>query len=180
MDLLESSLPQSKPVRYPPIDASTISASDRRRFESKLKRNDATGCLEFTGYRHFDGGHGMFWFKGRMVWAHRFAYALSGRKMPAGHDEVMHHCPCGDNPACCEEAHLGTGTPAEHARDRSRKGQVPKSRSGLPFGVRRQQNGRYQATVNIAGKVRGFGTFDTLQEAAAVAFRVRIDRELRS
>lgn len=146
----------------------TPTAKDIERFKRFLVRDAATGCLLYTGIREAKG-HGHFTVRGRKIKAHRFAWVAAGRVIPPGHD-VMHHCPGGDRPACCDVEHLGTGTDDDHGRDRSIKLQVRRSRKGLPFGVRLQQNGRFQSNARIGGKIVAFGTFDAWQEAAALAF----------
>jgi len=149
-----------------------LTERDIARFRSKLRRASVTGCLVFNGAK-FPKGHGAFRLpkkggKQRLVRAHHVALAVAGRSIPAGHD-AMHNCPGGDNPACCEPAHLTTGIPKEHGRDRSIKAQRRKSRSGLPFGAVRQRNGRYGSQAWLGDRTVCFGTYDTWAEASALA-----------
>jgi hypothetical protein len=137
------------------------------RFNKYLKRDLVTGCLLWVGQCNLQG-YGRFWYRGRLVRATHVVLGLKGREVPEGH-EVMHQCPHGDNPTCCEGAHLITGSRLEHARDRSRKGQQRKSRQGLPFGAFRQKNGNFTAQARIGGSIRRFGTYATANEASAVA-----------
>jgi len=51
----------------------------------------------------------------------------------------------------------------------ARKGRGAKSRAGLPFGVKRMPNDRFQARVAIGRKVRHLGTFGSAEEASGVA-----------
>lgn len=138
------------------------------RFASHLKRNSLTGCIEFIGHKS-KFGYGKILFRGKIVEAHRVAWILAGRDIPPETPCVLHNCPAGDNPACCNAEHLWLGTRTDNNTDKARKGRGARSRKGLPYGVVAQGNGRYQAVPTINGKTKSFGVFDTWQEAAAIA-----------
>jgi hypothetical protein len=63
------------------------------------------GCLYTSGYGKFRNGY-----------AHRFALADSGVEVEGKF--VCHSC---DNPACCNPAHLFTGTQRDNMQDMTRK-----------------------------------------------------------
>jgi DNA-binding XRE family transcriptional regulator len=74
----------------------------------------------WTGYRD-PNGYGQIWVGSRLVGAHRLAYELTRGPIPPG-TEVCHNCPGGDNPACCNPAHLFLDTHAGNMADKMAKG----------------------------------------------------------
>lgn len=141
----------------------TISAEER--FRRRL-RETPSGCLEFHGHRH--SGYGQFGVGSRddgtrrLVYAHRYAWELAGREVPEGM-LVLHKC---DNPSCCNVDHLFVGTDQDNLADMARKG---RGRTGrMPFGVARNHD-RFMANVSFRGRRHYLGTFDTVEEAHAVA-----------
>lgn len=90
------------------------------RLQSKLSRNDATGCMEFTGYRN-EHGYGVIWDGGgRTALAHRVAWAATHGAIP-DEMQVRHTC---DNPPCCNTDHLELGTHLDNMRDRDDRGRT--------------------------------------------------------
>jgi hypothetical protein len=94
------------------------------RFWSKVSlTNDATSCWDWTQGKDADG-YGMFWFNGRNVRAHRFAWELENGAPPEGM-LACHKC---DRPSCVrndgEYSHIFLGTCADNLRDASRKGRM--------------------------------------------------------
>jgi hypothetical protein len=86
------------------------------RFDAKTRRNELTGCLEWTG-AHSTGTsrYGQFTAEGRrQVGAHRWAWERANRrKIPKGM-VVRHMC---DNPSCVEPLHLLLGTYRDNTHD---------------------------------------------------------------
>lgn len=75
-------------------------------------------CQEWVGNR-LKFGYGTLKVNGKMYLAHRVAWLIAHKQIPANKPCVLHYC---DNPACCEELHLFTGTKKDNADDRERKG----------------------------------------------------------
>lgn len=76
------------------------------------------GCREWTGPRRPDGYGVLGKVNGKTYATHRLAYTLFVGPIPPG-ASVLHKC---DNPPCCNEEHLFTGTKAENNKDRDLKG----------------------------------------------------------
>jgi hypothetical protein len=112
-----------KPMRRAP------SASDIVRFKSRLQLGDEAypglgPCLLWSASKDKDG-YGKFWFSGRDIRAHRFAFLVNAGYLP---ENVLHRC---DRPGCCEPTHLFCGTIADNNRDAAIKGRTAKGeRSG--------------------------------------------------
>ncbi len=86
-------------------------------FWSKVQKTN--GCWLWTATK--TNGYGMIRNGNRMVFAHRFSWELHNGPIPDGLC-VLHNCPEGDNPACCNPAHLFLGTKADNNTDRKKKG----------------------------------------------------------
>lgn len=97
----------------------TINATN---FETFLSAPTETGCRLWA--KGTDRGYGRFTLPaahgGKLVYAHRFAYALAYGDIPAGMD-VLHRC---DTPACCNPSHLFLGTQGDNNRDMWEKGRA--------------------------------------------------------
>lgn len=74
------------------------------------------------------GGYGEFWVPKlkRNRGAHRIAFELWWGVTLLRRLHVCHNCPGGDNPACCNPAHLLIGDNKWHGMDRAAKGQMPR------------------------------------------------------
>lgn len=68
----------------------------------------------------FSDGYGAYRFRGTLWKASRVAWTITNGDIPNGL-WVLHRC---DVPACCNPAHLFTGTPADNMQDRDAKGRT--------------------------------------------------------
>lgn len=102
---------------------------DTAYFASRSKKNDATGCIEWT--RHIsDTGYGTLKYKQKQWTAHRFFWQFQNGKIPHGMI-VCHKC---DNRKCINPEHLFLGTTQDNVTDKMNKGRFVASigeRSGL-------------------------------------------------
>lgn len=116
--------------------------------------------LIWTGGTTRDG-YGRLRVNGRKVSAHRYAWQQAHGPIPEGMwiDHICH------TPACVLPDHLRLAT-----RQQNRQNLSGANRGrDLPRGVRRTRSGRYGAQVGHNGQRHHLGTFDTPEEAAAVA-----------
>ncbi len=98
-------------------------ASLVRRFWAKVDKRGPDDCWPWTakakhpfGYGRMTAGRGVY------LKAPQVAYALECGAIPEGHG-VLHSC---DNPPCCNQAHLFTGTQADNSQDMLSKGRGSK------------------------------------------------------
>ncbi len=120
------------------------------------------------------GGYGVIGLGGEfggIGMAHRVAYRLFIGRIPKGMF-VLHKC---DVRLCCNPDHLFLGNQQRNLEDMASKGRGRKSRSGLPLGVRVNNNsvGGFQAHVTRYGKYIHLGRFDTIEEASAAVAECR-------
>lgn len=99
--------------RIPPL-----SASDIRRFRSKVLVGAPDSCWEAKGYRDKDG-YVHFKAQNKDLIAHRIAHLLAYGD--PGEFLVCHTC---DNPPCCNPFHLFKGTALDNNRDKVKKGRA--------------------------------------------------------
>jgi hypothetical protein len=92
-------------------------ASEAERFWSKVKRGKSGECWPWVRATN-EKGYGCAWFKEKLHKAHRVAWMLGGKTIPAGLC-LLHRC---DNPPCCNPAHLFLGTKGDNHRDMTGKG----------------------------------------------------------
>jgi len=95
------------------------------RFLSKVDKNGAGGCWNWTGGL-FDNKYGSFWLNRKSVLAHRVAYELWIGEIPEG---LLIRHKCKQNPKCVNPAHLETGTHQENSNDMKRDGTSSKGSS---------------------------------------------------
>jgi HNH endonuclease/AP2 domain len=161
----------AKGVPYVWLGRYPITVLQRDKFLARLKELP-NGCVVWTGCTHVRSGHGRLTIgvPGRetQAYAHRVAWALIGGEVPPGF-HLMHNCPGGDNPECCNIDHLIVGTQVMHGYDRVAKDQHRRGFLGLPRGVYYQPNGRFGARFDH----NHLGTFDTPEEATAAYAKAR-------
>ncbi len=139
-----------------------LTPKERKRFFSRIELRD-DGCLVWTGAKN-PKGYGRIGVRGTMPRCHRLAWTIKNGPIPVGAC-VLHTC---DVPACVNPDHLFLGTFQDNNTDKARKGRGTKSKKGLPFGV--HLHGRkFQAQATENGVNHRLGTFDTAEEASAVA-----------
>ena len=93
---------------------------ERLRYYSK--KNNKTGCLEWTGALNH-GGYGIISCARKTKFAHRVAWELKNGEIPNGMI-ICHHC---DNPCCINVEHLFLGTDALNSQDKVKKGRQGRS-----------------------------------------------------
>ena len=98
-------------------------------------------------------GYGKISVNNRRVGTHRLAWEITYGPIPGGLD-VLHNCPGGDNPACCNPAHLWLGTQADNQRD-----MVAKGRHRAPRGERHRNAKLTEAQVLETRRLYAGGGF---------------------
>lgn len=137
-------------------------------FWAKVIKTD--GCWGWTastqrnGYGHFKvGGR-----KGKMLYAHRFAYELLVGPIPDGM-QVDHQCRVR---SCVNPAHLRLVTNKQNTENHG--GAQRNSSTGVR-GVSPHPDGKFQAKVTHQGRQIHVGLFDTVEEAAAAVTWKRLE-----
>lgn len=93
------------------------------RFIRKVLKTKS-GCWLWTASVTKDGGYGQISKNGKMsgpITAHRASWILYRGPIPDGM-HVLHNCPDGDNPKCCNPSHLYIGMPIDNHRDMTTRG----------------------------------------------------------
>lgn len=128
-----------------------------QRFWDRVDTGD--GCWEWRGAKN-RLGYGMLSgpeFKGGVVRAHRFAYALLIGPIPKGM-VICHRC---DNPSCCNPDHLFAGSQSDNIHDMWRKG-----RNRTPYGERASAAVLTEAQVREIRDVYARGAMNGVEIAA--------------
>lgn len=122
-------------------------------------------CLIWTGAKG-RRGYGQLKVSGRKMQAHRFAWEQVHGPIPEGVlIDHRYHC----DTACCEVEHLREASPAENLRNRGGTSAASGHRNVYA-------NGRGWAVVlSIDNSPVHFGTYPTVEEAAAVATAKRAE-----
>jgi hypothetical protein len=125
------------------IERVRLNHNDRVRFVSML-RLSKSGCFLWQGARN-QHGYGVFVVEGRQLLAHRVALQLE-RGRPPG--KLVRHL-CG-RAACCNPAHLTTGTHQQNAADRRAHGRDPiGSRNGQRRHPERTARGEHVGSARL-------------------------------
>lgn len=136
-----------------------------QRIAAKTNR-DESGCLVWTAW--IEDGYGRVWFDGHMERVHRVVWILANGPIPEGL-QIDHLC---HNRACCELSHLRLVTKSQNMQNRA--GAPAHSTTGVR-GVRLHPNGKYQVRVAANGIRHSCGYYESLDEAAEVAERMRLE-----
>lgn len=128
------------------LAAGCASAQVVARYRAKVVRVDGSGCWWWTGAVS-GKGHGRFWLApGRVVVAHRFAYALAvGVEATASVPVLGHRC---DNPLCQRVA-PGHVVASSYAANR-REWVARRLLTGSPLGDPRGARGRARELRDLA------------------------------
>jgi hypothetical protein len=122
------------------------------RFWEKVKITTPDECWLWQSGTDRDG-YGQFNLDGITRKAHHIAYILTHGEIPEGVC-ICHNCPTGDNPACCNPAHLWLGTQQENMADMKQKG---RSAKGIKNGAVKLTAAKVVAIRRQYGKALGKG-----------------------
>lgn len=140
-----------------------------QRFWSKTLA-DYTGCVLWQAAKTHNG-YGHFYYQGKYVRAHRFAWFLAYGNWSSVN--LLHKC---DNPACVRVAHLREGTSQENTADMVTKGRLVTGEK-LPQAKLTEAQAveiRWRATVEPRSKLaKEFGVTTTAIDKIAWCLRWR-------
>ena len=136
-------------------------------FAARVERDESTGCLIWTGAKSHAGYGVMTRGGGRMVGAHRYAWEQVNGPTPEG-AQIDHAC---HNRACVEASHLRLADAPQNGWNRSgaNKNNARGVRNVYP------EKKRYRVYASKNGVRHDRGLFDTVEEAAEAAARLRLE-----
>ena len=143
-----------------------MSGKDIARFWAKVDKSGDCWTWQASTDRR---GYGHIWFNGKLVYAHRFAYALSYGECANGL-EIDHMC---HNRRCVNPEHLQLVTNQQNAENRcARKG----SKSGIRGVSWDACRDKWHVQAMAKGRIYSGGYYDDVHEAekAAIALRNKL------
>lgn len=150
--------------KYGTPDRTKYYSTPAEAFEARTEwRGD---CLIWTGAT-IGNGYGNLMVNGHATLAHRYAWEQEYGEIPDGM-ELDHRDHC--DTRCVNVAHLRLATKAENMANR--RGAHTNSVTGVR-NVSNTRSGNYIVRLQKNGEQLSFGTFATLEEAAAAAERAR-------
>lgn len=102
-----------------------MSKNNPSTFWAKVKRGAEAECWPWTETLN-PHGYGDCKYQGRRTNAHRIAFELANGESLPSDVVVCHRC---DNPACCNPAHLFSGSQGDNVRDCHAKGRARHNRT---------------------------------------------------
>lgn len=127
-------------------------------------------CLLWTGSKN-DRGYGKLQVRGRLTYAHVYAWERENGEVPEGMDvDHRYHCDL----LCCEVTHLRLADRSDNLSNRS--GARSNRLHDLPRNVYYStRSGRYFVRIQRRGAPHHIGTYDSVTEAVEAADRARRD-----
>jgi hypothetical protein len=131
--------------------APALTAKDIARFWAKVQIAGPDDCWLWTAAKS-PKGYGRFGAGYRTYVSHSLARFIVTGEWRDGL-LTLHNCPNGDNPSCCNPAHLWLGTDADNVADMVRKGrQCPGDRHPLHLNPLRAARGERSGTAKLTTK----------------------------